>query len=66
VLHNSLLSVCDMYVTLLVVDREMTYTDRGFGGTRWRSWLTHFGKVAIFISDGVIGIDLILPAALWP
>jgi len=36
---------------------------------RWRSWLRHFAasqKVAGSISDGVIGIFDILPAALWP
>jgi len=65
-LLNSLLSVCDMYVTLLLVDREMTYTGGGFWGTRWRGWLTHCGKVASLIPAGVIGIYIILPAALWP
>ena len=32
------------------------------GGTRWRSWLTHFAttwKVAVSILDGVIGIFLL-------
>ena len=40
------------------------------GVTRWRSWLRHRAtsrKVAGSISDGVIGIFIvILPAALWP
>ena len=35
----------------------------------WRSWLRRCAtsrKVAGSIPDGVIGIDIILPAALWP
>ena len=39
------------------------------GGTRQRTWLGHCStirKFAVSIPDGVIGIDIILPAALWP
>jgi hypothetical protein len=45
------------------------YAPVKMGGTRWRSWLRHCAtsrKVAGSISDGVIGIDIILSVALWP